>query len=67
MLRYMDTETCITQIEKRGWTTGPAGHMCFATMRLFPRNSMHDGVDHAWFIFNLHTENPILYFIQLHK
>jgi hypothetical protein len=32
---------------------------CFATMRSFPRKKTHDSEDHAWFIFNLHTENSI--------
>ncbi len=40
---------------------------CFATMRLYQKNETHDGVDHAWFIFNLHTENSLLYFVQLHR
>jgi hypothetical protein len=35
---------------------------CFATMRTFPRNWTHGGVDHAWLIFNLHTENSIFLF-----
>ncbi len=28
---------------------------------------MHDGVDHAWFIINLHTENSTFTFTQLHE
>ncbi len=35
---------------------------CFATMKLFPRIKTHEGVDHAWFIFNLHIENYIFKF-----
>ncbi len=35
---------------------------CFSTMSTFPRNLTHDdGADHAWFIFNLHTEILFLY------
>ncbi len=34
---------------------------CFAAMRIFPRNYMHDDVDHAWFDFNLQTKILSLY------
>jgi hypothetical protein len=30
-------------------------------MRIFPRNYMHDDVDHAWFDFNLQTKILSLY------
>jgi hypothetical protein len=41
--------------------------LLFATKRTFPRNLTHDEEAlHAWFIFNLHTQN-LVYFYTIYN